>query len=276
MTWATRMAWSDKKATLTIEWVWLVIGVGVVLAHLVEAWAAPYLPVVWMLGLLALFGGYRLALALRQLYGPEIVEEAVDPRAPKMIYDDDDDAPSTAEVVLPHMRGRQRPDPEQRKAAKAAEAKLEVVVGDGVVAPEVATVLADISEEDDPTHILDGIELRPETEADISTTNEVTIPVFAESQLGLREREQAMEALRGGERAGGAAESAGLAEIDETLQSAQLPETDETLQSAQLAETDETLQSSDVDPSRETNEWQGPSRLRRNPPPVDASDGEST
>ncbi|MFP4601113.1 MAG: hypothetical protein ACLFVJ_22890 [Persicimonas sp.] len=135
------MAPSDRKAVLAIEWVWLLIGTGVVLAHLVEAWAAPHLPLVSMMAGLVLFVGYRFAAAMRHLYLPpkpaKPAQQPVGATLPSSAYEDD--APGTDYVVLPHLRGRRRRDSRRPRQDELAEADAsdthELPIGTGEAAP---------------------------------------------------------------------------------------------------------------------------------------------
>lgn len=138
------MAPSDRKAVLAIEWVWLLIGTGVVLAHLVEAWAAPHLPLVWMMAGLVLFFGYRFAAAMRRIYFPpqpaKPSKQPVGSTLPSSAYEDD--APGTDYVVLPHLRGRRRRESRRPRQEQVAEADAsdthELPIDAGEVAPRPA------------------------------------------------------------------------------------------------------------------------------------------
>ncbi len=215
------MAPSDRKAVWAIEWVWLLIGTGVVVAHLVEAWAAPHLPLVWMMAGLVLFVGYRFAAAMRHLYFPpkpaKPAQQPVGATLPSSAYEDD--APGTDYVVLPHQRGRRRRDsrrPPQEPVTEAdASDTHELAIfaeTDEIVSPEpcdpkiavpsadgafydddLATVLAGV-EDNEQTLRVDKAELREETDADV-TTSGITIPQFAESSLSVEERRQAMASI---------------------------------------------------------------------------------
>ncbi|QDG50676.1 fatty acid desaturase [Persicimonas caeni] len=194
----------SKKAMLAIEWIWLLIGTAAVFVHMMETWATPFLPMLWMVGVLVLFVGYRFGMALRDHYAPEIDEPQLQAEptanASGPIRYDREGAKgmvSTTDWVPPHIRGRRRREKaEQARQAEQAEAagKLELPSGSGQFdGAEVATVFAEVDEETDPlaTHIVD---LRPETEADI-TDNEIVIPSFAESTMTINEREYALRAM---------------------------------------------------------------------------------
>jgi hypothetical protein len=223
----------SKKTMLAIEWVWLLIGTAAVFAHLVEAWASPYLPAVWMLGVLGLFLIYRLGMAVREVYWPE---PEPDPKVAKQPYEaatrrGGDGIVSTTEWVLPQIRGRKarlreqlaaldppqsaKPPPSPVADADKTADQLELPSASGRFEDaEVATVFAAVDEDTEPqsTDIVDvGIpfqatsivrvdkaDLRPETEADMSQ-EEIVIPSFAESALTGDERNQVIEAVRRGE-----------------------------------------------------------------------------
>jgi hypothetical protein len=212
----------SKKTILAIEWVWLLIGAGVVFAHLVEAWASPYLPALWMLGVLGLFFAYRLGIAAREVYWPEPeVEHHSEVAAARR---GGDGRVSTTEWVPPHIRGRQNqkrqvrgdsaPAVANQAALKTADSdqtaeQLELPSASGHFAgADIVTVFAEVDEDTNPrpTAIVDvGIpfhstaivridkaDLRPETEADMSQ-EKLVIPSFAESALTGDERKRALE-----------------------------------------------------------------------------------
>lgn len=200
----TPMFSRSKKAMLAIEWIWLLIGTAAVFVHMMETWATPFLPMLWMVGVLVLFVGYRFGMALRDHYAPESDEPQLQAEptanASGPIRYDREGAKgmvSTTDWVPPHIRGRRRREKaEQARQAEQAKpaGKLELPSGSGQFdGAEVATVFAEVDEATDPlaTHI---VELRPETEADI-TDNEIVIPSFAESTMTINEREYALRAM---------------------------------------------------------------------------------
>lgn len=188
----------SKKAIVATEWSWLLIGTAAVYVHMMETWATPFLPMLWMSGVLALFVGYRFAMALRDHYAPEpVVDLDLEADESGPIRYDREGAKgmlSTTDWVPPHIRGRRKREQAAAKAAGKAVGKIEIPSASGKFdGDEIATVFAEVDEETDPlaTHIVD---LRPETEADI-TDGEIAIPSFAESTMTIRERENALRTL---------------------------------------------------------------------------------
>lgn len=225
------MAVKHRKKILAIEWVWLIIGTAVIVVHMVESWSAPYVPSLWMLAMVALFVVYRAGWAIRELYWPAPEPEPADAPARSGLFTPrrrgGDGRVSTTEWVPPHIRGRSIPQKRgERRKQGAGEAQLAIPSGDGQFEDgDIATVFAQVDEETDPlgagaldvridaTMIveLDNAELRPETDADMSS-GEVVIPAFAESGLSRDERERAMTVLH--------RTDASAAEVDEPTQPA--------------------------------------------------------
>lgn len=207
------MASKHQKKLLAVEWTWLVTGSAVVLAFTVEAWAAPHVPVLWMLGMLALLFAYRFALTLYEINWPEPDLTAAE-AAEEMRRQGGDGISGTVVYALPQMRGRSVPQERDKKRVEEA-ARLELPSADGVFEDDnLDTVFGIVAEDTSPTPVLDGMQrppakvvgrpglfgvtvyeheaLRPETEADMTSTD-MPIPGFAESQLTSLEREKALK-----------------------------------------------------------------------------------
>ncbi len=290
----------NKKVIVAIEWLWLLVGVAVVLAYLVEAWAAPYMPMIGMLGVILLFVVYRFGVTVRQMYWPEPDDEEEPEPVARPRRRGGDGMTSTTEWVPPHIRGRSVPqERKQRRQDKREAVKLAIPAADGDFEnAEVPTVFAEVDEQTDPasglnlaanfqpTLIVDVGHggLRPETEADM-TGGEIVVPSFAESALSREEREHAIAVasqiidvrrhapplnaalLNVPDEETTQRPSPPRAEADETMQTA-VPakaEADETMQTAVAprAEADETLQRT-VSAKTVTDD----SRRRRHQPPA--------
>jgi hypothetical protein len=219
------MAPKHRKKILAIEWTWLITGTAVVVAMMLEAWAAPYVPVLWMLGMLALFLAYRFAVTLYEINWPELEPEqpAQPAQAPADARVGGDGIVGTVAYALPQMRGRSVPQEREKMRAEAA-AQLAIPSADGQFEDaSLDTVFAYVGDDSAPTPPL-GVEgaagrrvkkvgkpglfgvtvyeyeeLRPETEDDMTGTD-LPIPSFAESKLTTIEREKALKAAqtRGG------------------------------------------------------------------------------
>lgn len=198
------MALKHRKKLLAIEWTWLLTGAAVVLAFTVEAWAAPHVPVLWMLGMLVLFFAYRFAITLYEINWPEPEISEVD-EADEMERQRGDGIAGTVVYALPQMRGRSVPQDRDKKRAEEA-AKLSLPSAEGVFEDDnLDTVFGIVAEDTSPTPaqragqpglfgvtVYEREELRPETEADMTGTD-IPIPSFAESQLTSLEREKALK-----------------------------------------------------------------------------------
>ncbi|AWV90669.1 hypothetical protein [Bradymonas sediminis] len=207
------MATKHRKKLVAIEWSWLIIGSAVVLVYTVEAWAAPYVPVLWMLGMLALFFAYRFAITFYEINWPEPEPTAAE-SAEQMKRHGGDGIAGTVVYALPQMRGRSLAEERERQRAEAA-AKLELPSAEGeFVDDNLDTVFGIVAEDTAPTPALGsdaprgpkvagrpglfGVtvyeydDLRPETEDDV-TGIDVPIPAFAESALTTLEREKALK-----------------------------------------------------------------------------------
>src|SRR5690554_3319180 len=207
------MALKHRKKVIAIEWSWLIIGSAAVLVYAIESWAAPYVPVLWMLGMLVLFFAYRFAITLYEINWPEPEHLATDP-AQAQARHGGDGISGTVVYALPQMRGRSVPQDRDRKRVEAAS-KIEVPSADGVYEDDnLDTVFGIVAEDSSPTPALGagdaprvqavgrpglfGVmvyeydELRPETEDDMTGTD-LPIPSFAESKLTSLEREKALK-----------------------------------------------------------------------------------
>ena len=207
------MALKHRKKVLAIEWTWLIIGSAAVLVYAVESWAAPYVPVLWMLGILGLFFAYRFAITLYEINWPEPEYTATD--AAQAARHGGDGITGTVVYALPQMRGRSVPQDRDRKRAEAAS-KLALPSADGIFEDDnLDTVFGIVAEDSSPTPALgsegapqvravgrpglfgvmvyDYEELRPETDDDMTGTD-LPIPSFAESKLTSLEREKALKA----------------------------------------------------------------------------------
>src|SRR5690554_3463703 len=183
------MATKHRKKIVAIEWSWLIIGSAVVLVYTVEGWAAPYVPVLWMLGMLALFFAYRFAITLYEINWPEPEPSAAE-SAEGMKRHGGDGIAGTVVYALPQMRGRSLAEERERQRAEAA-AKLELPSAEGeFVDDNLDTVFGIVAEDTAPTPTLGsdaprgpkvveraglfGVtvyeydDLRPETEDDVT------------------------------------------------------------------------------------------------------------
>lgn len=194
----------SQKTILATEWIWLLIGTAAVYVHMMETWATPFVPMLWMLGVLVLFIGYRFAMTLRDYYAPKPALDVAADQSGPIRYDREGAKGmlSTTDWVPPHIRGRRR----REMADAGGPGPIELPSASGKFdGAEIATVFAEVDDETDPlaTQIVD---LRPENEADI-TASEITIPSYAESTLSISEREYALRTL-----------DRPMSEADETLE----------------------------------------------------------
>jgi hypothetical protein len=228
--------WSrSKKTMLAIEWIWLFIGTAVVFTHVVEAWARPYLPTVWMVGVLVLFLAYRLGMAVRAVYWPE---PELSPQAKRLAKKEayeaaaqrgGDGIVSTTEWVPPHIRGRRArqkasdsdaaradnnpEDPGSVDSAETAETaeRLELPSASGSFdGADIVTVFTEVDEDTEPqkTEIVDaGIPFHATSIVRVDdaplrpetkadlSQHDLTVPSFAESTLTGVERKIALDAV---------------------------------------------------------------------------------
>lgn len=191
------MAVRDTTVTLTIE----MVGVGIALSagfvHLLEAWPAPWVPLVWMSAVMVFFTAYRVGSFVKAKFFP----------APEPVEDDQQQAsPSGQRRSMPSLKWSavepNTPTESSRSGSAAAQApdKIQIPAADGAVGDsELATIglpqvaLGEGSE--DPTAFLDAAELREETDDDVSAPD-VSLPAFAESTMSLDERELALHTMK--------------------------------------------------------------------------------
>lgn len=208
------MAQRHRRKILTIEWTWLLVGTGAIASFAAEDWAAPYIPVLWMLGMLGLFLVYRFGVTYYEIHWPEPEEVAYTAPGPDGRRVGGDGIVGTVAYALPQMRGRSIPKNRDQKRAEEVS-QIAIPSADGQFEDaNLATVFSYVAEDSEPTPALgasDGLlarkvaqaglfgvtvyeyeELRPETDDDL-TGSDLPIPSFAESQLTTLERAKALK-----------------------------------------------------------------------------------
>lgn len=189
------------------------VGTGAIASLAAEGWAQPFVPVLWMLGMIVLFLVYRFGVTYYEIHWPE-PEEPVG-AAPGALGRPigGDGIVGTVAYALPQMRGRSIPKNRDQKRAEEGS-KLALPGADGEFEDaNLATVFSYVAEDSEPTPALGasdvvvrkvgrpglfGVtvyeyeELRPETDDDLTGTD-LPIPSFAESQLTTLERAKALK-----------------------------------------------------------------------------------
>jgi hypothetical protein len=192
------MAVKDTTVTLTIE----MVGVGIALSagfvHLLEAWPAPWVPLVWMSSVLIFFSAYRAGVFVKAKFFP----------APEPDPEQEQAGPSNQRSSMPSLKWsavEPNTPTQSDQAGTPAEGvpgadKIQIPAADGALGDsEMATIglpqVAVGPGSEDPTAFLDAAELREETEDDVSAPK-VSLPAFAESTMSLDERELALHTMQ--------------------------------------------------------------------------------